>query len=204
MLFDDTYQTVERPATGQFRDRGSKFLAFAYPVASDAEVKPILTRLKAEHPKANHYCWAMRLTPDRSVFRVNDDGEPAGTAGRPILNILLSRDITNVLVVVIRYFGGILLGVPGLINAYKTATEDAIMHANVISKTTNDIYIIEFSYPQMNEVMKVLKEENVDILSQTSDTGCTVTMAIRKTKVNQVTAKLDNLHEVTLIYKKTE
>src|SRR6185312_15066027 len=114
MLFDDTYQTIEKPAVGHFSDRGSKFLAFAYPIASDVEVKPILTRLKAEHPKANHFCWAMRLSPDRSIFRLNDDGEPAGTAGRPILNLLLSRDITNVLLVVVRYFGGTLLGVPGL------------------------------------------------------------------------------------------
>jgi uncharacterized YigZ family protein len=204
MLFDDTYNTIEKPAIGEFHDRGSKFLAFAYPITSHAEVKPILTRLKAEHPKANHHCWAMRLTPDRSVFRVNDDGEPAGTAGRPILNVLLSRDVTNVLVVVVRYFGGVLLGVPGLINAYKTAAEGAIKQANVISKTTNDIYVIEFSYPQMNEVMKILKQENIDILSQTSDLNCAIQIAIRKTKVNAVTARLANLQEVRLIYKTTE
>jgi uncharacterized YigZ family protein len=204
MLFDDTYNTIEKPAIGEFHDRGSKFLAFAYPITSHAEVKPILTRLKAEHPKANHHCWAMRLTPDRSVFRVNDDGEPAGTAGRPILNVLLSRDVTNVLVVVVRYFGGVLLGVPGLINAYKTAAEDAIKQANVISKTTNDIYVIEFSYPQMNEVMKILKQENIDILSQTSDLNCAIQIAIRKTKVNAVTARLANLQEVRVIYKTTE
>jgi len=204
MLFDDTYNTIGKPAIGEFHDRGSKFLAFAYPITSHAEVKPILTRLKAEHPKANHHCWAMRLTPDRSVFRVNDDGEPAGTAGRPILNVLLSRDVTNVLVVVVRYFGGVLLGVPGLINAYKTAAEGAIKQANVISKTTNDIYVIEFSYPQMNEVMKILKQENIDILSQTSDLNCAIQIAIRKTKVNAVTARLANLQEVRLIYKTTE
>src|SRR6185437_2476179 len=117
---------------------------------------------------------------------------------------LLSRDVTNVLVVVVRYFGGVLLGVPGLINAYKTAAEGAIKQANVISKTTNDIYVIEFSYPQMNEVMKILKQENIDILSQTSDLNCAIQIAIRKTKVNAVTARLANLQEVRLIYKTTE
>lgn len=204
MLFDDTYKTIERPAAGEFRDRGSKFLAFVYPISSEAELKPILARLKADHPKANHYCWAMRLTPDRSVFRVNDDGEPSGTAGRPMLNVLLSRDITNIMVVVVRYFGGTLLGVPGLINAYKTAAEDALDHASLVPKTISDIYDIEFSYPQMNETMKILKEENIGIVSQTSDITCTITIAVRKTMVNRVTEKLDKLRDIKLVYKKTE
>src|ERR1700761_5006452 len=112
MLFDDTYHTIAMAAEGQFNDRGSKFLAFAFPLNTENDLKAILNRLKNEHPKANHHCWAMRLSPDRSVFRVNDDGEPAGTAGRPILNVLLSKDVTNVAVVVVRYFGGTLLGVP--------------------------------------------------------------------------------------------
>jgi len=125
MLFDDSYRTIEKPAEGVFRDRGSKFIAFAYPINSESELKNILSQLKSEHPKANHHCWAIRLGLDRSVFRINDDGEPSGTAGRPILNTLLSHNLTNVAVIVVRYFGGTLLGVPGLINAYKTATEEA-------------------------------------------------------------------------------
>src|ERR1700753_1032564 len=120
MLFDDTYRTIERPAEGLFRDRGSKFLAFAHPIAAENDLKNILAELKSIHPKANHHCWAFRLGIARSVFRENDEGDPAGTAGRPILNTLLSRDLTNILVVVVRYFGGTLLGVPGLINAYKS------------------------------------------------------------------------------------
>lgn len=204
MLFDDTYQTIQKPAAAEFRDRGSKFLAFAYPVSSEAEVKPILSRLKAEHSKANHHCWAMRLTPDRSLFRVNDDGEPSGTAGRPILNVLLSRDVTNIVVVVVRYFGGTLLGVPGLINAYKTATEDALRHASVISQTINDLYDIEFNYLLMNDVMKILKEEDINVLSQVSDTSCLIKIAVRKTKVNQVMAKLGNLRDIKLAYKTTK
>src|SRR6201996_6626837 len=140
MLFEDTYQTIKEPAEGVFRDRGSKFLALAYPITSETDIKNIIARLKADHPKANHHCWATRLGIDRSVFRINDDGEPSGTAGRPILNTLLSRNITNTLVVVVRYFGGTLLGVPGLINAYKTATEEALKVATVIEKTVNDVY----------------------------------------------------------------
>ncbi len=140
MLFDDTYRTIKIPSEGSFKDKGSKFLAFAYPITSETDIKPILAKLKAEHTKANHHCWAMRITPDRSVFKLNDDGEPSGTAGRPILNTLLSRDLTNVLIIVVRYFGGTLLGVPGLINAYKQATEDALNQATVIEKTVNDLY----------------------------------------------------------------
>jgi len=193
MLFDDTYLTIEKPVEGIFRDRGSKFLAFAYPISSEADIKPILAGLKAEHPKANHHCWAMRLGIDRSVFRINDDGEPSGTAGRPILNILLSRNITNVLIVVVRYFGGTLLGVPGLINAYKVATEEALVNAQVIEKTLDDIYTINFNYQQMNDVMKIIKDDNLIILEQQFDNNCMVKIAIRKMQVNRSIGKLEKL-----------
>jgi uncharacterized YigZ family protein len=166
-------------------------------------LKTILKRLKTEHPKANHHCWAMRLTPDRSVFRVNDDGEPSGTAGRPILNTLLSYDITNIIVVVVRYFGGTLLGVPGLINAYKTATQDAVSHAAIISKTTNDIYSIEFDYVGMNEVMKIIKDDNLDVISQVNDIKCAIQLAIRKTQVNSTVEKFSKLVGVKLIYQRS-
>ena len=193
MLFDDTYLTIEKPVEGIFRDRGSKFLAFAYPISSEADIKPILAGLKAEHPKANHHCWAMRLGIDRSVFRINDDGEPSGTAGRPILNILLSRNITNVLIVVVRYFGGTLLGVPGLINAYKVATEEALANALIIEKTLDDIYSINFDYQQMNDVMKIIKEDNLVILEQQFDNNCMVKIAIRKMQVNRSITKLEKI-----------
>ena len=156
MLFDDTYKTIAKPSEGTFKDRGSKFIGYAYPVTSESEVKNILGLLRADHSKARHFCWALRLSPDRSVFRLNDDGEPSGTAGRPILNCLLSADVTNILIVVVRYFGGTLLGVPGLINAYKTAAQEAIKTAEVVEKTVNDIYRLKFEYLQMNEVMKII------------------------------------------------
>ncbi|HEY4194770.1 MAG TPA: YigZ family protein [Mucilaginibacter sp.] len=198
MLFDDTYKTIEKPVTGDFRDRGSKFLAFAYPINSEGDIKPLLAQLRTEHPKANHHCWAMRLGIDRSVFRVNDDGEPSGTAGRPILNTLLSKNITNTLVIVVRYFGGTLLGVPGLINAYKTATEEALKLASVIEKTVNDVYHISFDYQHMNEVMRIIKEDNLTVLDQQFDNTCIVKIAIRKMQVNRTINRFEKLENVQI------
>jgi len=193
MLFDDTYKTIAENAEGIFKDKGSKFIAYAYPIRSEDEVKPILQSLRTEHAKARHFCYAYRLSPDRTVFRINDDGEPSGTAGRPILNCLLSEDITNVIVVVVRYFGGTLLGVPGLINAYKNASIEAIKTATIISKTVNDIYQIEFDYLQMNDVMRLVKEENLMVLSQNFDIQCVLTFEVRKAQLNQVLAKFDKI-----------
>jgi len=203
MLFDDSYKTVSHNAAGIFRDKGSKFMAYLYPIRSEDEVKPIITNLRSEHSKARHFCYAYRLTPNRAVFRINDDGEPSGTAGRPILNCLLSEDITNILIVVVRYFGGTLLGVPGLINAYKTASIEAIKSANIITKTVNDIYEVHFEYLQMNDVMKLVKEENLDVLSQNFDTNCTLKFEVRKAQLNQVLSKFDKIDDVKLKYLST-
>lgn len=203
MLFYDTYLTIKAPAEGLFRDRGSKFLAFAYPITSDAEIKDIVARLKDEHPKANHHCWAMRLGTDRSVFRINDDGEPSGTAGRPMLNVLLSRDVTNVLVVVVRYFGGTLLGVPGLINAYKQAALDVLNNALIIEKSLQDVYTLQFGHEQINDVMRLIKEYNLTVLSQQFDNFCSLQISIRKTKVNEILGKLHKLQDLKLSYDRT-
>src|ERR1700754_2194600 len=200
MLFEDTYLTIEKPTEAIFRDRGSKFLAYAYPIISDQDIKSIVADLKKENPKANHHCWAMRWSTDRSVFRINDDGEPSGTAGRPILNTLLSHNITNVAVVVVRYFGGTLLGVPGLIHAYKTATELALNETVIIEKTVNDVYTIAFDYLQMNEVMRIIKENNLEILEQQFDNSCSIKLSIRKMQVNQALVKLQNLTSVQVKY----
>lgn len=203
MLFDDSYKTIESASEGIFRDKGSKFIAYAYPIRSEEEVKPIITKLRAIHTKANHFCYAYRLTPNRSVFRVIDDGEPSGTAGRPILNCLLSEDITNILIVVVRYFGGTLLGVPGLINAYKSAAIEAIKASKIVNKTVNDIYEAYFEYLQMNDVMKLSKEENLQILAQQFDTNCVLKFEVRKTQLNQVLSKFDKIEGVTLKYLQT-
>jgi len=203
MLFDDSYKTIEGTSEGIFRDKGSKFLAYAYPIRSEDEVKPIIVKLKAEHGKANHFCYAYRLTPDRSVFRVNDDGEPSGTAGRPILNCLLSEDLTNILIVVVRYFGGTLLGVPGLINAYKNASLEAIKESKVVAKTVNDVYEVYFDYLQMNDVMKLVKDENLQVLAQQFDTHCNLKFEVRKSHLNQVLNRFDKIEQVKLKYLQT-
>ncbi|WP_449437274.1 IMPACT family protein [Pedobacter steynii] len=200
MLFDDTYKTISVASEGVFKDKGSKFIAYAYPISSDDEVKNILQNLRSEHPKARHFCWALRLSPDRTVFRIQDDGEPSGTAGRPILNTLLSADITNILIVVVRYFGGTLLGVPGLINAYKTAAAEAIKEANVIEKTVNDIYEITFDYLAMNDVMRLMKDEQLNIIDQNFDTSCVIKFEVRKASLNIVLGKLDKIDNLKTKY----
>lgn len=200
MLFDDTYKTLKKISEGIFRDKGSKFIGYTYPIQSEAEVKAILTQLRNDHPKARHFCWALRVSPDRSVFRINDDGEPSGSAGRPILNTLLSSDITNVLVVVVRYFGGTLLGVPGLINAYKSASMEAINANQIITKTVNDVYEIEFDYLLMNEVMSILKNEQLTTLSQEFDTSCMIRFEVRKANLNAVLGKFEKIAGLTIKY----
>jgi uncharacterized YigZ family protein len=200
MLFNDTYQTISEAAEGIFKDKGSKFIAYAFPIKAETEIKEIIAKLREEHSKARHFCWAMRLSPDRNVFRLNDDGEPSGTAGRPILNVLLSADLTNILVVVVRYFGGTLLGVPGLINAYKSATQEALHAANVINKTVNDVYEINFDYLNMNDVMKIIKEEKLNVLSQNFDTKCRITFEVRKSTLNQVLNQLDKVDDLKAVY----
>ncbi|RKR83643.1 putative YigZ family protein [Mucilaginibacter gracilis] len=198
MLFNDTYLTITEPGEGIFRDRGSKFLAFAYPIRSDQDIKALVAKLKSQHPKANHHCWALRLSPDRSIFRINDDGEPAGTAGRPILNTLLSKNLTNIAVVVVRYFGGTLLGVPGLINAYKVAAEEALKAVKVIEKTVNDVYQVSFNYLQMNDVMRIVKSENLNITEQQFDTDCEIKIEVRKNQVEKVIALLQHISGVKI------
>lgn len=200
MLFNDTYQTITQTSEGIFRDKGSKFIGYAYPIKQEADVKEIIAKLRSEHPKARHFCWALRLSPDRNVFKLNDDGEPSGTAGRPILNSLLSADVTNILVVVVRYFGGTLLGVPGLINAYKSATVEALGANEIITKTVNDVYELEFEYLMMNDVMRIIKEEQLNIIKQDFNTYCSLTFEVRKANLNVVIKKLDKIEGLKITY----
>jgi uncharacterized YigZ family protein len=200
MLFDDTYKTIDQAAEGLFKDKGSKFIAFAYPIGSEAQVKPILISLRAEHTKANHFCYAYRLSPDRNIYRVNDDGEPSGTAGRPILNTLLSADLTNILIVVVRYFGGTLLGVPGLINAYKSAAAEALSSAVILEKTVNDRYELRFDYLIMNDVMRMIKDEQLNILEQQFDNDCLIIFEVRKAQLNRVLERIEKQDGIQLKY----
>jgi uncharacterized YigZ family protein len=167
MLFDDTYRTIEKASEGIFKDRGSKFLAYAYAVRNEIEIREHLSKIKKEHHSARHHCYAFRLGPDKLSYRSNDDGEPSGTAGKPILGQIQSNDLTNILIVVVRYFGGTLLGTSGLIHAYKEAAADAIKGARILEKTVNDLYEIVFPYAEMNLVMKILKD--FEIQPETSD-----------------------------------
>lgn len=198
VTMEDLYNTIARPSEGVYKDKGSKFIAYAYPFTDESQLKAIVGNLKDMHPKARHHCWAYRLTPDRSVYRVNDDGEPSGSAGRPILNVLLSADITNVLVVVVRYFGGTLLGVPGLINAYKQAASEAIQVAEVVEKTVDLIFEIQFDYLQMNDIMRIIKEENLVVSDQHFDLRCKVCIAIRKGDSDRITNMLKKIDGVAL------
>jgi uncharacterized YigZ family protein len=203
MLFDDTYQTIEQPSEGFFRDRGSKFHGFAYPVTSDETVKQHIAALRDAHPKAVHFCYAYRLGTDRNAYRSNDDGEPTGSAGKPILNALYSADLTNVLVVVVRYWGGTLLGMPGLINAYKTATEEALKAATVVQKTIKDVYKLTYRYDRMNEVMRVAKEFDLKIVAQQFDNECVVELEVRKLLLNRVVERWQKIPDLTFVYLKT-
>lgn len=165
-MFDDIYKTIDTMSESVFKDRGSRFIGLLYPVSSEEEIKTILAALKKEYYSATHHCYAYTIgqvgTP---TFRINDDGEPSGTAGRPIYGQLLSHELKNVLAVVIRYFGGSKLGVPGLINAYKTTTQLAIQNAQIVEKEIRDVYCVKFDYLQMNEIMQILKMNSVSIRS---------------------------------------
>ena len=200
MLFDDSYRTIEAPAEGFFKDRGSKFFAFAYPINSEEDTKPLLTTLREQHPKAVHHCYAYRLGLDRNQYRANDDGEPSGSAGRPILNTLYSQDLTNILVVVVRYFGGSLLGIPGLINAYKTATEEALVQAVVVEKFVCDEYEITFPYEATSEVNRVIKIYDLEIMEQKFEIACSFKVLVRKTLLNRVIPMLEEIEKVRVVY----
>lgn len=193
MLFEDTYLTIKEPAEGLFKDRGSKFLSFAYPVKTEEEIKKHLAKLKKLHPSANHHCYAFRLGPDKQSYRANDDGEPSNTAGKPILGQIQSKDLTNILIVVVRYFGGALLGVSGLINAYKHASIDVIENSSIVENTVNDIYEISFDYLQMNDVMKIIKDEELKIISQNSELKCQLTFSVRKNNSVNSTEKMSKI-----------
>lgn len=203
MLFDDSYRTIEAPADGFFKDRGSKFYAFAYPIRSEEDTKSMLGTLREQHPKAAHHCYAYRLGFDRNHYRANDDGEPSGTAGRPILNTLYSRDLTNILVVVVRYFGGTLLGVPGLINAYKTATELALDEAVVLTKYVCDEYEITFPYEATSEVNRLVKSYDLEVIEQVFELECMFRLLVRKTLLNRVVPAFEDIEGVDITYKKT-
>ncbi|MDR1582458.1 MAG: YigZ family protein [Prevotellaceae bacterium] len=188
----DKYLTISSPSEGLYKEKGSRFISFAYPVYSENEIKQYLLELKKKYYDARHHCYAYRLGVTGEVWRAVDDGEPSGSAGKPILGQLLSNNLTNIVVFVVRYFGGIKLGVPGLINAYRSATADSILNAEIVEQEDKDSFSIEFDYPVMNEVMKIIKEEQPEIVKQEFGTVCHIELRIRRSLSETLKTKLIN------------
>jgi len=201
--FIDEYLTISEPFEGFFKDRGSKFLAFAYPVSTEEEIKAIQEQLRSDYHDARHHCFAYMLGKDKNIFRANDDGEPSSTAGKPILGQINSFELTNILIIVIRYFGGTKLGVSGLINAYKTAAEEALKNAKIIKRTLHDIYELRFEYPVMNDVMKIMKEQQIEHIDQNFELSCSITLSLRKADIDRVLSKFDRIKDLKIEYIET-
>ena len=192
-MLPDYYYTIERSASAEFKDRGSKFIAYAFPVAGVVDFKKQLQALKEEHPKAAHHCFAYRIGTDGNTFRSNDDGEPSGSAGKPILGQIDSKQLTDLAVVVVRYFGGTLLGVPGLINAYKTVAALALQTTPIIQKAIEIKYRLQFDYTRMNEVMMIARKYNCAVLDQQMELFCRMDVGIPKANHELVVLKLKDI-----------
>lgn len=198
MINQEFYYTIEKSGSAEFKDRGSKFIAIAQPIASVEAFKEALNAIKKMHPKATHHCFAYRLGLDGNNFRVNDDGEPSGTAGRPILGQIDSKGLTGVLVVVVRYFGGTLLGVPGLINAYRSAAALALQITPLVQKQVEKEFEVQFDYTMIGEIMALAKQYNCRVVRQEMQLFCNMTLAIPKNRVTEVSYKLQELKNVEL------
>lgn len=192
------YYTIEKPSVAEFKDRGSRFIAYAYPIQSTDDFKKYLQSLKKEHPKAVHHCFAYRIGLDGNNFRVSDDGEPSGSAGKPILGQIDSKQLINVLVIVVRYFGGTLLGVPGLVNAYKTATALALQLTPAIQKQVLVNYRLQFDYTKMNDVMIIVRQFGCEVVKQENQLFCELEIGVPKGRVNEVEFKIKELQSVEL------
>ncbi len=192
-IIPDTYKSIPCQAQGLFKDNGSRFISLAYPVESEEEVKEIVSGLKKKYHDARHHCYAYRLGWKGESFRANDDGEPSSSAGRPILGQIDSRELKDVLVVVVRYFGGIKLGIPGLIRAYKTSAAEALDNAGTVEKIAGESYSIVFGYEQMNPVMKVLKDLDIPQKSLDFGTECSITCRVRLSLVESFVSRLEKI-----------
>ncbi|NCE72418.1 YigZ family protein [Odoribacter sp. Z80] len=193
---EDVYKTIEFPAEGQYKEKGSRFIALAYPVRQEEEIRTIVAAIKEKYYDARHHCYAWRLGADKKLFRANDDGEPSSTAGKPILGQIQSHDLTDILIVVVRYFGGIKLGVSGLINAYREATADALQNAVMVEKTVNEVLRVRFNYPVMNDVMRIVKETNPEILERQFELECEMLLSIRQKEMPLLRSRLQKVESV--------
>lgn len=195
---NDIYKTIEQESTGYFKDKGSKFHSYAYPLQNEDEVKNIINKLKKEHHSASHHCYAWRLGTEDIKTRANDDGEPSSTAGKPILGQLQSHEITNILVVVVRYFGGTLLGVSGLINAYKSATIEVLNNTDIKTKIVEISFELKFEYPLLNPVMSAIKKEALNIVATDFQESCQLIFSVRKTEAQKAFTVFDKLYGVSV------
>jgi uncharacterized YigZ family protein len=202
MLFSDSYSTIKSPNQTILKERGSKFIGFIFPVVNESEIKNQLLQLKKEHPNANHHCYAWRLGADKSAFRFNDDGEPSNTAGKPIYGQIQAKDLTNVLLVVVRYFGGTLLGVGGLINAYKTAAAEVVNSAVIVERFILFEYRIDFDEDVINHVMRILKINEAKIISHTYESQNSVVFQIKKQNSTNLEKDFADLYTTKLNYLK--
>lgn len=192
------YNTILKPGSAEFKDRGSKFIGYAFPINFVSEFKARMEEIKKEHPKANHHCFAYRLGTDNNSFRVSDDGEPAGTAGRPILGQIDSKGLTDVLVVVVRYFGGTLLGVPGLINAYKTTASLTMQVTPIVQKVVEEVYYLQFDYTQANNIITLLKQLQCSILEQEMQLFCRFTIGVPLNKLDEFVYRIKEMKNIEM------
>lgn len=201
-LQTDEYLTISKPAEGLFKAKGSKFIAYAFPVLTENDIKKALETVRSIHPKARHHCYAWKLGLDENKYRANDDGEPSGSAGRPIYGQIRSKKLTNVIVVVVRYFGGTLLGVPGLIEAYKKSTFDALDSVEIVKKEIKALFEIKFTYQQMNAVMSAVKKGNLKVINKSFTETCVLVIEMRQNAVvdfEKTFAKIDGVKIVPRI-----
>ena len=189
----DEFRTIATTSEGYYTEKRSKFLAFAHPVKTTDEVKDIIAGYRKKYNDARHVCYAYMLGAERTEFRANDDGEPSSTAGKPILGQINSNELTDILIVVVRYYGGVNLGTSGLIVAYREAAADAIAHATIVTRQVEEIVRYSFSYLQMNDVMRIVKDMNPRIISQTFENTCEIVLAIRKSEAEQLRNRLNGL-----------
>lgn len=189
-MFEDSYKTIAKPSEGSYSEKRSKFLAYAFPVQNEQEVKERLAEIQKKHWDARHHCYAYILGAHKDAYRLNDNGEPSGTAGRPIYGQLLSKDLTNTLVIVVRYFGGIKLGVSGLQNAYKVAAREALDAAVIEERTVQETFRVTFEYVKMNDIMQILKDPEVQVLDRQSYMQCVYTISVRQREADRITGAL--------------
>ena len=203
MLFSDIYKEVKFQSKGIYKEKGSKFIAYSYPVYSEEEVKERIKKVKKLEYGARHHCYAFVINPDKSACRTNDDGEPSSTAGKPILGQIQSNELTNILIIVVRYFGGVKLGIPGLIRSYKTASANAISNATIITKTIKEIYELECKYTQIKDVMQIVKELKLEIINTNFQLDCQLIFAIAKSKAKNVIDTFKKNHILKIKYLRT-